>query len=188
MRLLLAIFLSLCTGPLWAQEKATLVADHIFLGGDEKLTAEGSVEIFYQGTRLTASRIVYDSAADSLSIDGPITLDDGRGATVLASSAELSRDMAQGILKSARLVFENRLQIAAVEMTRVSGRYNQLSRVVASSCKVCANSPIPLWEIRARRVIQDQVERQLYFDHAQFPHQHRAGSGHQVTLFHCHRG
>ena len=168
MRLLLAIFLSLCTGPLWAQEKATLVADHIFLGGDEKLTAEGSVEIFYQGTRLTASRIVYDSAADSLSIDGPITLDDGRGATVLASSAELSRDMAQGILKSARLVFENRLQIAAVEMTRVSGRYNQLSRVVASSCKVCANSPIPLWEIRARRVIQDQVERQLYFDHAQF--------------------
>jgi LPS-assembly protein len=168
MRVLLAILLSLVWSPLFAQDNATLVADHIFISGDQTLTAEGSVEVFYQGNRLVATRIVYDSTADKLTIEGPITLTDGNGTVVLASTAELSRDLSQGVLKSARLVFKNQLQIAAVEMNRVSGRYNQMTKVVASACQVCAQNPVPLWEIRARRVIHDQQERQLYFDHAQF--------------------
>jgi len=40
--------------------------------------------------------------------------------------------------------------------------------VVASSCKVCAANPVPVWEIRAARVVHDQQERQLYFDRAHF--------------------
>ena len=40
--------------------------------------------------------------------------------------------------------------------------------MAASSCKVCAGDPTPLWEIRARRVVHDQQEQQLYFDGAQF--------------------
>jgi LPS-assembly protein len=49
---------------------------------------------------------------------------------------------------------------------RLEGRYTAMTRVVASSCRVCAESPTPLWEIRARRVLHDQTERQIYFDNA----------------------
>ncbi|MBC2835393.1 LPS-assembly protein LptD [Paragemmobacter straminiformis] len=162
-----ALGLVLCT-PVSAQDRATLVADSLQIAGDSQLVADGSVEVFFQGRRLTASRIVYDQKAGTLKIDGPIRLTDETGETViLASQADLSADMTEGLLTSARVVLNQQLQIAAAEARRIGGRYLQLDNAVASSCRVCAGSDIPLWEIRARRVTHDQTERQIYFDHAQ---------------------
>lgn len=155
-------------GPVVAQERASLVADSLQIVGDAKLVAEGSVEVFFQGRRLTASRIIYDQSAGRLQIEGPIRLTDDVGTTViLASQADLAADMTEGLLTSARVVLNNQLQMAAAEARRVGGRYLQLDNVVASSCRVCAGSDTPLWEIRARRVTHDQTERQIYFDRAQ---------------------
>src|SRR5690606_15477514 len=53
-------------------------------------------------------------------------------------------------------------------IARIDGRYTRLTQSVASSCEVCAGNPTPVWEIRAREIIHDQQERQLYFDQAQF--------------------
>ena len=171
-RLLLALFLWLATLPVplpgRAEEAATLIADRVFLTADDLLTAEGAVEVFYKGARLTARRIVYDGATEKLAIEGPITLTDGAGTVILADQAELSRDLTEGVLRSARMVLDEQLQIAADEIARSSGRFTRASRVVASSCQVCPSNPVPLWEIRARRVVHDQLERQIYFDHAQF--------------------
>ena len=155
-------------GGLQAQETATLVADRLEIEADSQLIAEGSVEVFYQGRRLTARRIVFDQATDRLSIEGPIRLTDAAGDTVIVGAqAELSADLTEGILQSARLVLNQQLQMAAAQMVRSQGRFLQLDNVVASSCKVCAGSSVPLWEIRSRRVQHDQQERQIYFDHAQ---------------------
>jgi LPS-assembly protein len=173
-RLLLALAAALTlAGPLPAQQPpapapASLVADTIFINADNTLIAEGAVEILYQGTRLTARRLTYDPRADRLTIEGPIAIDDGQGTVLLASDAELSGDLRNGILNSARLVLQDQMQLAAAQIRRVDGRYTQLSRVVASSCQVCPSNPRPLWELRASRVIHDNLERQLYFDNAQF--------------------
>lgn len=154
--------------PVAAQDRATLVADRLQIEGDSQLVAEGGVEVFFQGRRLTASRIVYDQIAGRLTIDGPIRLTDESGDTViLASQADLSADMTEGLLTSARVVLDSQLQMAAAEARRIGGRYLQLENAVASSCRVCAESDTPLWEIRARRVTHDQTERQIYFDRAQ---------------------
>lgn len=130
-------------GGLQAQETATLVADRLEIAADNRLIAEGSIEVFYQGRRLTAERIVYDQAADRLSIEGPIRLTDAEGTTVIVSAqAELSADLTEGILQSARVVLNQQLQMAASQMVRSQGRYLQLDNAVASSCKVCALSLI----------------------------------------------
>lgn len=164
--LLAALFLAL---PAAAQDRATLVSDRLEITGANQLIASGSVEIFYQGQRLRAARLIYDQKADRLRIEGPIVLTDASGNTILfASEADLAADLRNGILTSARLVLNQQLQIAANRAMRIDGRYTALDQVVASSCKVCANSPVPLWEIRAARVVHDQEARQLYFDHAQF--------------------
>ncbi len=168
-RLLVSLLLWLAAAAAHAaDDPATLVADRVFLTAGDTLTAEGAVEIFYKGARLTARRIVYDGATEALLIEGPITLTDGTGTVIVADQAELSRDLTEGVLDSARLVLDEQLQIAADEIARSGGRFTRASRVVASSCQVCPSNPTPLWEIRAARVVHDQVERQLYFDHAQF--------------------
>ncbi len=164
--LLLMLFMAL---PALAQDKATLVSDRLQITGDTRLIAEGNVEVFYQGRRLTASRIIYDQATDRLMIEGPITLTEADGnLVILASQAEIAADLGQGILTSARLVLDRQLQLAADRITRTAGRGSVLETVAASSCKVCEGDPTPLWEIRASRVVHDETARQITFSNAQF--------------------
>ena len=168
--LLLLATLTFGSAPVGAQTPdsaaATLVADKVWVDGKDTLTAEGHVEILYGVTRIKASRIIYSGTDGSLQIDGPITLIDGDEILILANSAQMDGDLRNGILRGARMVLNQQVQLAAAEINRVGGRYTQLYKTVASSCQVCANNPVPLWQIRARRIIHDQLERQLYFDDA----------------------
>ncbi|NEX45131.1 LPS-assembly protein LptD [Pseudotabrizicola algicola] len=166
--LALAALLALGPAPrLQAQDMAALVANSVRIDAGGRLIADGGVEVFYQGRTLRAARITYDRAGDRLAIEGPIVLVDGSDTILLASQADLAADLTQGVLTSARLVLNRELQMAANQIQRIGGRYTQLDNAVASSCRICDGAP-PLWEIRARRVVHDQEERQIYFDHAQF--------------------
>lgn len=174
--LILALSLSVPAAG-WAQsnaattasdEKVRLIADNLSVANQQVLVATGNVEVLFKGQRLRATRVIYDRSTDQLTIEGPIRLDDDHSGTVLlADSAALDADLRNGLLTSARLVLNQQLQLASQELVRVDGRYSSMRSVVASSCKVCAKDPTPLWEIRATRVVHDQLERQIYFDHAQ---------------------
>ena len=166
------ILTALASLPLRAQDTAAqtedaalLVADSVLIEGESRLIAEGNVEALYDGTRLTATRIVYDQSTDSLSLDGPVRVTDPQGNVLLADGGELGSDLEDGLLRGARMVLDEQLQLASVEARRVEGRYTQLSRVAVTSCQVCGTKA-PLWQIRASRVVHDQEERQLYFENA----------------------
>ncbi|MDG1803113.1 MAG: LPS-assembly protein LptD, partial [Paracoccaceae bacterium] len=169
MRALLAFFLTLLPVLASAQGVATLVADTVFIaGGSSTLVAEGNVEVLYDDTRLTASRVTYKQDTDAMTIEGPIAIVTGDNDTIiLANAAQIDPTLQNGLLRGARLVLDQQLQLAASQMNRVEGRYTQLYQVAATSCHVCQNKP-PLWSIRASRVIHDEAERQLYFENAQF--------------------
>ncbi|MEO0666779.1 MAG: LPS assembly protein LptD [Pseudomonadota bacterium] len=164
------ILLALSTLYALAQDAAppaVLVADEIVVTPDRRLIASGNVEAFQGQTRLTAQAIEYNADTGALSITGPITIDNGAGAVILADQAELSRDLQNGLLTGARLVLDEQLQLAAVQMNRVGGRYTQLYKTAVTSCRVCADDPRPpLWQIRAKRVVHDEDAQQLYFDDA----------------------
>lgn len=149
-------------------EPAILVADDVYIEGDDRLVATGNVEALYQGRRIVARSATYDKSTDQLLLEGPITLYDGDYTVVLADSAQLDRDLQNGILMGARIVMDDQLQLAAQQVNRTDGRYSQLYKTAVTSCHVCADGRPPLWQIRARRVIHDQQARQLYLDDAQF--------------------
>ncbi|MFV0361074.1 LPS-assembly protein LptD [Tropicimonas sp.] len=171
---LLAFFFCLLAPAAFAQQTdaqsqvATLLADRVELVGDGRLIASGNVEAMQGEVRLRASRVVYDQENDRLEIEGPITLTQGPDTVVLASGAALSPDLRDGMIRSARVFIDQQLQLATNEISRQGGRYTLLYNTVASSCQVCAAHPVPLWQIRARSVVHDELERQLYFDHATF--------------------
>lgn len=158
-----------------ADDAATVLADQIVLTSDRSLIAAGGVVVWYQGTRLVASRLTVDGATGALTLEGPIHLsrpglaDAPDEAVLIADSAQLGRTLQDGILRGARLVIARELQLAATEVTRTEGgRLTTLSQVVASSCQVCANDPTPLWEIRARRITHDAETRDITFEAPQF--------------------
>lgn len=166
------VILILVSAPLRAEQalddQVRLIADSVSITGKTRLVARGNVEVVYKGQRLRAGAVIYDRAGDLLIIEGPIRIDDdASGTVILADQAELDADLRNGLMTSARLVLNQQLQLAAAELRRVDGRYSSMRSVVASSCKVCNGDATPLWEIRAARVVHDQLAQQIYFDHAQ---------------------
>ncbi len=165
----LALLLIWAALPARAQEAATaLAADVIRVESRTRLVAEGNVQVFAQGRQLRARRLSYDRTTDRLTVEGPITLQEGEGVLLLADGAQIDGDLRAGMLQGARLVLDQQLQIAGADLRRSDGRFNDLRRVVASSCSVCAAAEAPLWEIRARRVVHDEAAQQIYFYDAQF--------------------
>ncbi|MEO8529798.1 MAG: LPS assembly protein LptD [Deltaproteobacteria bacterium] len=150
-----------------AAETASLVADRILFGRTTELVAEGHVEVFWKGIRVTATRIRFDPTIDKLTIEGPIVLTDGTGNTIYATQAKIDTKLQDGIMQSARMIIQDRLRLDADELSREGQRYTRLSNVRASACDICATNPKPLWEIRAKKVVHDQVDKEIRFTNAQ---------------------
>ena len=147
---------------------AVLVADQVFITRDRTLVAQGNVEAFQGEVRIRAQAIRYNQQTGGLEIVGPIVLQEGDETLILADAAQLDAELRNGLLTGARLILNQQLQLAAHQINRVEGRYSQLYKTAVTSCKICEDGEAPLWQIRARRVVHDQLEQQLYFDQAQF--------------------
>ena len=171
-RLILILALAIAPLMLKAQQRtadpAILVADQVFITRDRTLVAQGNVEAFQGETRLRARSIRYNQQSGALEIEGPIVISEGADTLILADAAELDPDLQNGLLRGARLILNQQLQLAANQINRVDGRYSQLYKTAVTSCQVCEDGRPPLWQIRAKRVIHDKLEQQLYFDEAQF--------------------
>jgi LPS-assembly protein len=165
MRVLVLLLMLWLPVTLHAQGAATLVADRVELNGEEQLVASGNVEVLFDGSRLTASQIVFDQPSDTLQIIGPIVIQAADGTVFTADRATLDPRLENGILQGARIVLEQQLQVASNQIDLREGRYSQLYKTSATSCRICGTRP-PLWEIRAEQVVHDAQEQQLYFRNA----------------------
>ena len=153
-----------------AEPQVSLVADVVTYDEATGLVvAEGAVEVYYGARTLTAERIVYDAAADEIRAEGEIVLRDPDGdITVYGELAELDPDLREGLVLGAQMVMGRQAKLAAVEARRVGDRYNALAKAVYSPCNVCPEDPTPLWRIRARRVIHDEIENVIHYENATF--------------------
>ena len=134
----------------------------------DRLIASGNVQIFFEGRVLSARTITYLNADGDILVEGPLTLKDASGTTLIAESAELDAELKSGLLHGARLVLAENFQFAATNARRVNGRYTSLERTVASACKICNHTDTPVWQIRANRIVHDEVEKRVHFEGARF--------------------
>lgn len=152
-----------------ADQPVALIADEIdFDSNTGRVTASGSVEVYYGDRTLTADKIIYDDNTGRVEAIGDIVLRDPNGTTVFADTADLDADLKDGLVTGARSILDKHTRLAAVEARRIDERYNTLSKVVYSPCRVCPDQPNPLWRIRAERVIHDEVEKVIHYENATF--------------------
>jgi len=149
-----------------AENITNLIADEIKINQAGELVASGAVTVWYEDRKVTASSITYASKNDKLIIRGPVRIIDNQSTMILADQAELSEDLKVGIIKSAKIILGYQVQIAAAKVLQKDARYSEAFNIAATSCHVCINKT-PLWQIRARKIVQDKFEKQIYFEHAQ---------------------
>lgn len=167
MRLNLAIiFIMFSSLSAVAENITNLIADEIKINQAGELVASGAVTVWYEDRKVTASSITYASQNDKLIIRGPIRIIDNQSTMILGDQAELSEDLKVGIIKSAKIILGYQVQIAAAKVLQKDARYSEAFNIAATSCHVCLNKT-PLWQIRARKIVQDKFEKQIYFEHTQ---------------------
>ena len=166
--LVLATLLSL---PAAAQQDArvALVADRISIDANSgALVAQGNVTILRGGTVVRTERLIYDDEAGTVTVPGPLTIQEGDGAVLHADYAQLDAALQSGIIEGARALIDNQLQVAAASARQLPGRLTVLDRVVASSCVICEENPVPTWSIRAERVVRDAEALEFHYENAVF--------------------
>lgn len=152
-----------------ANDRVALVADRISVDANTgALIAEGNVTIIRGDTVLQTERLIYNESEGTVSVPGTLTLQQGEAAVLYADYADLDDGLQAGVIAGARALIDNQLQVAAASAQQIDGRLTVLNRLVASSCTICEENPVPVWSIRAERVVRDAQELEFQYENAVF--------------------
>jgi LPS-assembly protein len=129
------------------------------------VTLSGHVEI-WQGDRiLRADRVTYDRNTGVAAATGNVVLVEPDGQVLFAEYAELSEGMKDGVLRDMRALLPQNGRLVANGARRTDATINELSRAVYTTCNLCKEDPsaAPLWDIRARSVLQDVENHKIEY-------------------------
>ncbi len=155
------------TTPVSRNQPVTFIADKVEYDREAGIvTASGHVEAWQGDHVLRADKIVYDRNTDVAAAFGNVVLFEPND-TVFSDYAELTDAMRDGVLRGMRTRLAENGRLAANGARRTGGTINELSRVVYTTCNLCAEDPTrpPLWQIRALSAVQDTENKKIeYYD------------------------
>jgi LPS-assembly protein len=151
-------------------QPVTFSADSVSYDKENQLvTASGHVEAWQNGHIMRADKITFDRNTGVAAATGNVVLLEPDGEVMFADYAEMRNNMNDGILKDVRALLQQNGRMAANGAQRTGGQINELSKVVYSTCNLCAKDPSrpPLWEIRAASAVQDVEHKKIEYHDAQ---------------------
>jgi LPS-assembly protein len=150
-------------------QPVTFTADEVDYDKDNALvTATGHVEGWQNGHVMRADKITFDRNTGVAAATGHVVLLEPDGEVLFADYAEMQNNMNDGILKDMRALLQQNGRLAANGAQRTGGQINELSKVVYTTCNLCAKDPTrpPLWQIRASSALQDEEHKKIEYKDA----------------------
>jgi LPS-assembly protein len=154
------------TQPINKDQPVTFTADQVTYDRDNGIvTATGNVEAWQNDHILRADKITFDRNTNVAAATGHVVLLEPDGQVLFSDYAELTQGMKDGVLRGMRAILAQNGKLAANGARRTGGEINELSRVVYSTCNVCAKDPSkpPLWQLRAYSGVQDLQNKRIEF-------------------------
>ena len=147
----------------------SLMADVINISEDgNTIHAIGDVEVAFGSQTLKAHSIKYNKLTDKIEATGPLTLAQGKNVVFSAEKAFLDSNLSNLTMVKAKFILANSLEIFSKEIKRIDGKFTNFYETVASTCKICNKTHVPLWEIRAKKIIHNSDTKQIYFYKSKF--------------------
>jgi LPS-assembly protein len=136
---------------------------------NSRVSAVGNVQLFYNGTSVEADKVIYDQKTKRLHAEGNIRMTDVDGKITYADVIDLSDDYRDGFVDSLHVDTADATRMAATRADRSNGNYTVFENGVYTACAPCKDDPKkpPLWQVKAVRIIHDQLDKMLYFENAQ---------------------
>lgn len=115
---------------------------------------------------LRADHMTYDRKNKVLSLSGNIIFQDEHGNIIHADVLTFDEHFDNGFVEHIKILLtEEEGRMTAQKVTRKNGKKNIFKRATYSPCQICDTSPLPLWQLRAHDVIQDQEKEELTYRH-----------------------
>ncbi len=155
--------------PSSRDQPVTFTADQVEYDRENSLViADGHVEAWQNDHVLHADHITFDRNTGIAAAKGNVVLLEPDGQVLFADYAELTQDMKNGVMRDLRAIMAENGRLAANGARRVDGQINELSKVVYSTCDLCAKDPTraPLWQIRALSAVQDLEHKKIEYQDA----------------------
>jgi len=150
-------------------QPVTFTADSVeYDRGNALVTAQGHVEAWQGDHVLRADQVTFDRNTGIAAAKGNVALLEPDGQVLFADYAELTQDMKNGVMRDMRAILAENGRLAANGVRRTDGEINEMSRVVYSTCDLCAKDPTraPLWQIRASSAVQDLEHKKIEYQDA----------------------
>lgn len=132
------------------------------------VSAIGKVEIARGGYVLHADKVTYNQKTGVMHAEGHVAMLTPSGDVQFADSEDVTGDMKQAYIQNLGILFPDNSRLAAKNAERYDGRYMVANTGVYTSCNVCKTDPTqpPLWQMRADKVVHDNVEHNIYYHNA----------------------
>ncbi|HEX4178280.1 MAG TPA: hypothetical protein VHY57_07565, partial [Rhizomicrobium sp.] len=155
--------------PVAKNSPIQLQADEVDYDSDHQIvSAIGHVEVVQEGHTLEAERVDYDENTDTVTAKGHVVMIDERGNVAFSDHVVLKDRMRDGVLSGFGALIGKNGRLAARNAQRIAGTTVIARRTNYSPCKIC-NKPgqkTPLWQVKAERVVYDQVKHKIHFHSA----------------------
>ncbi|MEN3791427.1 LPS-assembly protein LptD [Fulvimarina sp. MAC3] len=180
---LYAAFATVGAKPAMAQAVPALTADvpsdaQLFLEADTVtydsqqalVTASGGVQVDYGDYKVVARELVYNQKSRRLIARGDVELQQPDGNRIYADQLDLTDNFRDGFIQALRIETPENTRFAAASATRADGSVTTFNRGVYTACEACRENPdrAPLWQVKARKIVWDQREKEIRYYDAQF--------------------
>jgi LPS-assembly protein len=135
---------------------------------NNRVSAVGNVQIYYNGSTIEADKVVYDQNAKRLRAEGNVRLTESNGQITYGEIIELSDDYRDGFVDSLRVDTAEQTRMAAARASRTAGNYTVFESGIYTACEACKEDPKkpPLWQVKSARMLHDEGEKMIYFEDA----------------------
>ncbi len=136
-----------------------------------RTTAEGNIEVRYNGRTLRADRLVYEDGSGVVRAYGNITIINPDGTAEFADEVMLDDELRTGVALGFSARLPDNVKIAAASAIKRSESIKELNRAIYTPCEVCAadgTAKTPTWSISASKVVRDREGHTVSYRDARF--------------------
>lgn len=137
-----------------------------------RTTAQGSVEVRYDGRTLRADRLVYEQGRNGqqgvIRAYGHVKIINDDGTSEYADQFTLDDKMQAGVALGFSARLQQEVKLAAASVVRRSVDVQELNKAIYTPCPICVGDApkTPTWSISADRVVEDKTRRVIYYRNA----------------------
>ena len=129
------------------------------------VTAQGNVEVLYNGMRMTTDKIIYDQNADTLTAIGNVKMYTADGAVIDSDRVKLSDNMSVGAMNNVKVLMKDKSHVKAKYFVKKNNHTKVMRRASYTACDICEGKS-PLWHVSAWKVQHQEDDKNVYYNHA----------------------